>query len=207
MRPARVPAVFLLLLCCTFAAGKDKKKIILPADVLRAETVLVVIDPDAGVAPDAPLANQTARDDVEKAIMKWGRFSLANDVSTADLVIMVRKNNGKIAQGTIGGMPTNNRPVIFQPTDSGGRVGGSQGTPPMAGDPSGGRFPDPHPQIEAGPAQDTFTVYYGKRDNALDAPPVWRYNAKDALRSPAVPAVDEFRKVIAAAEKQQADTN
>jgi hypothetical protein len=48
-----------------------------------------------------------------------------------------------------------------------------------------------------------FVVYRGKRDNALDAPSVWRYNAKDALRSPDVPAVDAFRKLILAAEKQR----
>jgi hypothetical protein len=196
-------AFSLLLTCCALAAGKDKNKVVLPEVVLRAETVLVVIDPDAGVAPDAPLANQTARDDVEKALANWGRFSLATDVSTADLVITVRKGNGKIVQGTIGGVPTNNRPVIFQPTGSGVRIGGSEGTPPMAGDPTSPEPSNPHPQIEAGPAQDTFAVYYGKRNNALDAPAVWRYSAKDALQSPGVPAVDEFKKAITEAEKQQ----
>ena len=60
-----------------------------------------------------------------------------------------------------------------------------------------------HPQVEVGPAQDMFVVYRGKRDNALDYPAVWRYIAKDALRSPDVPAVDEFRKLIAKSEKQQ----
>jgi hypothetical protein len=49
-----------------------------------------------------------------------------------------------------------------------------------------------------------FVVYRGKRDDALDRPAVWRFSAKDALRSPAVPAVEEFRRVIAEAEKQQA---
>ena len=101
------------------AAGKDKKKIILPKDVLEARTVLVVIDPDAGIAVDAPNANRTAQEDVEKALMSWGRFTLATDVSTADLIISVRRGNGKTAQPTIGGVPTNNRPVIFEPTDSG----------------------------------------------------------------------------------------
>jgi len=47
-------------------------------------------------------------------------------------------------------------------------------------------------------------VYHGKQNNALDTPSVWRYSAKDALRSPGVPAVDEFRKVIVEAEKQRA---
>jgi hypothetical protein len=49
-----------------------------------------------------------------------------------------------------------------------------------------------------------FVVYRGKRDDALEYPAVWRYGAKDALRSPAVPAVEAFRKLIAEAEKQQA---
>ena len=49
-------------------------------------------------------------------------------------------------------------------------------------------------------------MYRGKRDNALDAPAVWRYSAKDALRSPDVPAVDVFRNLIKEAEKQQSAT-
>ena len=105
-----------LVMCCAVAAGKDKKKkILLPADVLQSRTALVVIDPDAGMSVDAPNANRTAQEDVEKALMKWGRFELATDVSTADLVIEVRKGSGKIAQPTIGGLPTNSRPVVFEP--------------------------------------------------------------------------------------------
>ena len=206
MRYQRVLAASLgLAMCCLVAAGKDKKKILLPADVLEAKTVLVVIDPDAGVSPDSPNANRTAQEDVEKALMKWGRFELATEVSTADLVITIRKGNGKIAQPTIGGIPNNNRPIIFQPTDSGGRVGGSRGTPPTAGDPTAPQNPEsPTPHVEVGSANDMFVVYRGKRDNPLDAPSVWRYGAKGGLNSPEVPAVDAFRKLIAEAEKQQA---
>ena len=64
MRVKRILASALLLFFTVAAAANDKKKVILPADVLRAETVLVIIDPDAGIAPEAPLANQTAREDV-----------------------------------------------------------------------------------------------------------------------------------------------
>lgn len=205
MRYCRGIAISVLLVCCLGAAGK-KKKILLPADVLEAKTVLVVIDPQAGMSMDDPNANNKALTDVENAISNWGRFELATDVSTADLVITVRKGNGKVAQTTIGGMPNNDRPVIFEPTDSGARIGGRNGYPPQAGDPTAPQSPNPHPQVEAGPSQDTFTVYRGKRDNALEAPSVWRYSAKDALSSPAVPAVDEFRKLIIEAEKQQADS-
>jgi len=211
MRVSRILAIAVLLFSTVFSAAKNKKKVILPAEILRAETVLVVIDPDAGVSLNAPLANQTARDDVEKAFIKWGRFRLANDLSTADLVITVRKGNGKIAQPTIGGLPSNNRPVIFEPTDSGGRIGGSHGTPPMAGDQTRSQYPDPHPQVEAGQIeQDMLVVYRGRRDSGgdpLDSPAVWRYQANDALRSPSVPAVEEFKKLITEAEKQQASSN
>jgi hypothetical protein len=203
MRYRRVLASSLgFVMFCVVAAGKDNKKILLPQDVLQARTVLVVIDPDAGVSLDSPNANRTAQDSVEKALMKWGRFELATDVSTADLIISVRKGSGKMAQPTIGGIPSNNRPVIFQPTESGGRVGGTRGTPPMAGDPTAHQSPDPAPQVEVGSANDMFAVYRGKRDDALDAPAVWRYTAKGALNSPEVPAVDAFRKLIVEAEKQ-----
>jgi len=77
-----------------------------------------------------------AQQDVEKALMNWGRFSLATDVSTADLVICVRKGNGKAVQPTIGAVPANNRPIVFDPTDSGGTFGGHRGNPPQADDPT-----------------------------------------------------------------------
>lgn len=194
----------LLLMCALVAAAKDKKKrALLPADVLQARTVLVMVDPYAGMAVDAPMANRTAQQDVEKALMLWGRFTLAPDASTADLIISVRKGNGKIAQPTVGGMPDNNNPVVLQPANSGGRVGGHTGTPPM-GDSAEAQTPSLHPQAEVGDAQDMFVVYRGKRDNPLDYPAVWRYSAKDALWSPTVPAVDEFRKLVVEAEKRQA---
>jgi hypothetical protein len=198
-------AVSLLLLCCLGAAAKNKRKVILPADVLQAETVLVVIDPDAGMAVDAPLANRNARNDVERALMNWGRFRLALSAADADLIVSVRKGDGRIARPTIGGIPDNDRPVIFQPSPTDPRVGGQRGTPPPLTDPTGSQSQGPHPQIESGASQDMFTVYRGKRDNALDYPPVWRYMAKDALRSPGVPAVEEFRKTVIEAEKQQAN--
>jgi hypothetical protein len=192
-----------LLLGCLAAAGKSKNKVVIPTDVLEARTVLVLIDPDAGVAIDAPMANRAAQEDVEKALMNWGRFRMAMSLSDADLIVTVRKGNGKVAQPTVGGIPTNNRPVIFEPTDSGGRGGGHTGTSPIPGDPTTAQSGDPRPQVEVGQSQDTFTVYRGQRDNPLDYPAVWRYIAKDALRSPGVPAVDEFRKAIIEAEKQQ----
>ena len=93
----RILALSVLLLSCLVGTAKDKKKVLLPADVLQAQTVLVVIDPNAGIDAQNPNANRTAQEDVEKALMKWSRFSLALDARTADLIITVRKGSGKIA--------------------------------------------------------------------------------------------------------------
>ena len=197
----RLAAAILAFSALLVFAGNDKKPV-LPAFVLRAETVFVLIDPDAGVSPSSPSANQKARDDVEKAIMKWGRFRLAINPGVADLVIVVRKGSGKIVQPTIGGLPTNDRPVIVQPTDNGIRLGGQKGRPPGSNEPAP-QDTHPSPQVEAGMTDDMFVVYQGGAGNPLDGPAAWRYMNKDALKSPSVPAVAEFRKAIEEAEKLQ----
>jgi hypothetical protein len=196
----------LLVLVLSFASlaiAGNKKKNSLPAYVLKARTVLVLIDPGAGISPASPLANKTAQEDVEKAIMKWGRLTPVMDTQTADLLITVRKGSGKIVQPTIGGMPTNDRPVIVQPTESGIRIGAQQGRPPDAPAQPHPQDTRPSPQTEVGPSEDMFVVYEGHVDGPLDRAPAWRYMTKDALHSPNVPAVAEFRKIIEEAEKQQ----
>jgi hypothetical protein len=105
-------ALAAIILFCALAPAKDKKKAVLPADVLHAETVLVIVDPAAGVDAADPNANRAARQAVEEALNRWGRFRLVQEGFTADLVIMVRKGNGKVAQGTIGGSPINGIPPV-----------------------------------------------------------------------------------------------
>ncbi len=188
-------ACSVLLLSCLVAAGKNKKKVPLPVDILQAHTAWVIIDPAAGVDVTDPNANRIALNDVQNALAKWGRLMPVTDLSRADLIIVVRKSNGKMVQPTIAGTPINTPPpVIGQRTDSGVNVSARQG-PPL-------EQSQPHPQTEVGNTQDTFAVYRNDPNNitgqnALDSPPVWRYTAKDALASPGVPAVDQFRKVIA----------
>jgi hypothetical protein len=46
-------------------------------------------------------------------------------------------------------------------------------------------------------------VYFGGEGNVANSSPVWRFTSKDALRSPSVPAADEFKQAITEAEKQQ----
>jgi hypothetical protein len=194
------PLVLLFLIVIPFAPAKDKKEI-LPAYVLEARTVLVVIDPNAGISSSNPNENRTAQEDVEKALMNWGRFSPVLDATNADLVISVRRGHGKAVNNTIGGVPSD-RPVIMEPIDSGIRIGGQHGTPPpvTADSPP----PGPHPQTEIGPTEDTFIVYRGKVEYPLDNASVWRFVAKDALSSPSVPAVAQFQKVIEQTEKELA---
>lgn len=205
-------AISLLFLCCLVAAAKEKKKKApLPFDVLRARTAWVIVDPSAGVDVQNPEANQRARADVEAALAKWGRLIPVTDPSQADLIIVVRKDNGKLVQPTIAGTPVNDPPpMIGQRSDTGLTASGRVGRPLE-------RQERPHPQMEGGTGDDTFTVYRGdpsyyrgnpannssdpELSNPLNGPPVWRYLSRNALESPNVPAVDQFRKAIAKTEK------
>lgn len=196
----------LVLLFACLAAANNKKKDALPAEVLDAQTVVVLVDPDAGMATSAPLANRTAQEDVEKALAKWGRLKPVLIGNTADLVIIVRKGNGKIVQPTVGGEPTNDRPVVVVPSDNGIHIGAQQGRPPDSTQPPPA---DTSPGLggEVGPTEDTFLVYRGGSGSPpFERAPVWRYVAKNGLRSPDVPAVAEFRKAIEAAVKKQQKT-
>ncbi|MBZ5649230.1 MAG: hypothetical protein LAO18_01965 [Acidobacteriia bacterium] len=201
----RISIVFLsvLLLSVLHIQAKEKKKQLLPEDVLRAQTVMVVIHPDAGEALTAPLANRNAQDEVERAITKWGRFDLVMDAYTADLIIAVRKGNksGPI----IAHSPADDRPVIFQPGIGDARIGQQQGRPPDLSQPLPGGMGNRGPQLgtQIISSDDTFEVYRGRMEYPLDTSPVWRYIAKDSLNAPQVPAVEQFRKAIEESEKQR----
>jgi hypothetical protein len=200
---ARMTMFFLVVLVvASMAHARNKKKQVLPDSVLKAQTVLVVIYPGAGEPLTNPTANQTAQDNVEKALMKWGRFRLVMDAQTADLVIAVRK--GHAGGPTVSNSPTDNRPVIVQSTGGDIRVGGQRGRPPDLTDPGLGGSTDSGPRIgnEIGTSEDTFEVYRGGVEYPLDGAPVWRYIAKGALNGPEVTAVEQFQKVLSESEKQ-----
>jgi len=195
--------LFLLLLVPQINA-KNKKKQLLPDYVLRAERGLVVIHPDASEGVTNPMANRTARDEVERAITKWGRFDLVMDANTAQLIIAVRKGNksGPI----ISHSPVDNRPVTTLPSGGDARVGQPQqpGRPPDLTEPFPGGSGNRGPQLgsQVGSSDDTFEVYRGGGEYPLDTAPVWRYIAKGSLDSPQVAAVEQFRKAIEESEKQ-----
>lgn len=212
-----------LLVLPSLGFAKDKQKATLPDYVLQARTVAVVIDPDAGVSLSDPQANQVAQRDVETALLNWGRFQPILAGQNADLVIVVRRGTGKVAAGTVHDPRQSRRPVAIDPTNNGIDVGMQRGqAPPYAGDlpdasqsgiPSGSQnMPDgrmdeqPHPQAEIGNAssEDSFLVYRGKVDDPLESSPVWRYEAKNALKPHTVPAVDAFRKAVNQADQAAA---
>ncbi|HEV2467872.1 MAG TPA: hypothetical protein VGS78_01655 [Candidatus Sulfotelmatobacter sp.] len=202
MTARRFSLLVLALVLAVPAIAKDKKKAILPGYILQARTVAVVIDPDAGEPLDEPNANVTARDSVEKALMQWKRYDVLMDGMNPDLIIVVRTGNGKTSRPTVAGGPIDRRPGFGQGTDDTIRIGAQQGQAPPLSDPSA-EPPNrgPHVSNEAGPSEDSFTVYRGDVTDPLDAPAAWRYVAKDCLRAPEVTAVEKFRKAVADSEQ------
>lgn len=195
------------ILLAGVAVAKDKKKPVLPGYILQARTVLVTIDPETGEPLDQPNANAVARENVEKALMEWGRFHLVMDGEESDLVFMVRTGNGRGMRPTMKGGPIDQRPGVGQSTDSSIRIGGQAGHAPSMSDPTiDPQDRRPHIGNEAGPSEDMLQVYRGGVQYPLDSSPAWRYIAKDCLRAPEVTAVEQFRKAIAEAEKAQAQS-
>jgi hypothetical protein len=217
---AYLSAALAAMLFPSLALAKNKSKSTLPADVLQARSVAVVIDPTAGVSMDDPQANQVAQRDVETAFLNWGRFQPVLDGQSADLIIVVRRGTGKVASATVHDPQQNRRPVVIDPIETGIGVGVQRGhAPPYAGQPDasqGSSIPDPsngpmtddraHPQMEIGnsTSNDSLLVYRGRTEKPLDGPVVWRYEAKNALKPHTVPAVDAFRKAVDQAEQAAA---
>jgi hypothetical protein len=192
----------------SFAKNKDKG---LPPYIMNAHTVSVMIDPSAGMSVEDPRANEVARKDVEAALLNWGRFLPMTGTQGADLIIVIRKGHAKMVDDTIIGPPQNDRPGSITPMNNGVSLGAQHGAQQAGG--MGSNAPDastqgsPHTQMEVGSVQDSFVVYDGTNKDPLDSSPGWRYTAKDGLHSHNVPAVDEFRKAVAAADKAAAAKN
>ncbi|HEY2118551.1 MAG TPA: hypothetical protein VGH37_05145 [Candidatus Acidoferrum sp.] len=197
-----------LALCLTssVALSKKKEKPVVPELLLRAQTMVVLIQPDAGEPMNEPTANRKAREDVEKAFMSWGRYRLVQEAQSADIVVTVKKGSEKATTPTVNGGPVDQRPVTMETTDNQIRIGAQQGRPI-----NGSQAPDQtapegraHPGVEAGSSDDSFLVYQGGDSYTPYSAPLWSYNAKNGLRAPDVKAVQEFRKVITEAEKAAA---
>ena len=62
---------------------------------LQAHTVAVIIHPDAGIDLEQPDANKIAQRDLEAALLNWGSVDRTISRRNADLIIVVRKGNGR----------------------------------------------------------------------------------------------------------------
>ncbi|HTT21720.1 MAG TPA: hypothetical protein VMG82_22520 [Candidatus Sulfotelmatobacter sp.] len=195
----------LALLLIVPATAKDKKKSQIPEYILRAQSVRVVIDPEAGEPLYQPNANATARENVEKALTEWGRYRVvALDGEDADIVIAIHTGDDRMVRPTIKGGPIDQRPGIAQGSPGNVRIGGQGGQPTMNDptmDPQNPQNQAPRMGQEVGPRQDSFMVYSGRTVDPTNSPALWRYTAKGCLNAPEVKAVEEFRKAIAEAEK------
>jgi hypothetical protein len=197
--------VGLLIAVPVLAKNKAEKGV--PNYILNAKTVAIVVDPKAGIDIDDPRANQVAQKDVETALLNWGRFQPVIFTQGADLIIVIRKGHARVVDQTVSDPRQNNRVGMIDPTANGVSVGAQHGRQPDgtgAGTPDASDRDSAHPQTEVGTTEDTFLVYNGDSKDPLDSPVGWRYIAKDGLRSHNVPAVDEFRKAVAAADKAAA---
>src|SRR5215469_5316809 len=162
----RITIFFAIVLAVVpLASAKDKKKQPLPEYVLKAQTIAVVIRPEAGEPLTSPSANRTAQVNVM-------------NVNTADLIVAVQKAhvNGPIIRNS----PVDSQPIVLDggatPSDGGIPPASVHGRSPDLTDPRG-RPTSTTPSIssEAGLSQDSFEVYRGGVDYPLDASPVWRY--------------------------------
>jgi hypothetical protein len=199
----RASALLAVSLLVTLGFAKDKKNV-LPAYVLSAKTVAVIIDPSAGISIDDPRANQDAQKDVEAALLSWGRFEPVMSTQMADLIIVLRRGSGRMMNDTMPDPRQNDRAGVITPTGNGGSMGGQRGPQPgMPGGPGMGPGQQ-SPQSEIGLADDSFVVYKGGDEKPLETPPAWRYVAMDGLSPHSVPAVAVFRKAVENAEKAAA---
>jgi hypothetical protein len=178
VRASMALLLFSLLLGPQAQAKNKKKQQLLPDQVLKAKTVLVLIHSEMGEPLTNPRPGRT-QGEVEEAIMKWGRFRLVRDTQTADLVIV--------------GVQQSRPPDLTEPG-----FGGSEASVRQAQDQR------TRPRVnETGSSEDIFEVYLGGVGHPLDRTPIWRYTAKQALNGPRVDAVEQFRKAITESEEQR----
>lgn len=179
-------------------------------DILEARTIAVVAySPQA--ASDSE-ENELSRLEVQQAMQKWGKYQVVADAGAAALIVVVRKGHAQAA--TIGG-PAGGPPVVVGSVDSGVNISVHRGqNQPLSRTDSSQESSQPRLGSEVGSPDDLLEIYRGRQplpgDGSrnpspypLDEPPVWTYTARDALRSPKLEAVTEFRKAVEAAEKKK----
>ena len=160
-----------LLLVSPLLFAKDK---VFPKLIVNAR--YVVITDDLGrLQTDTRLmpSDRRAMADVETALQKWGRYTLAHRLEDADLVIVVRK--GRYAEAL-----------------AGVRIHGGSGEP--------GASIHPDVQGDAGDPQDMIAVY--DASHGVDSSALWRSRQRDGLKPPDMELIKELRTTVENAAKQ-----
>lgn len=180
--------VVLVVVVALMAMSADaKKKPSLPAELLKAKFVTVMIYPNGteNVRGNNVSfgADRRALANVETAIKKWGRWTVLSSEDQADIVIAVRKGRG--------------------PSESVGVPGTTY--PPSIGVSTG---------VEVGPSEDMIAIYAAHRgaensvwhrgDTPIDGVLLWRVIQSGALSGPEVPGIQQLRKQIEQAETEKA---
>jgi hypothetical protein len=142
-----------------------------------------------------------AQKDVEAALLKWGRFDLVPDPKTADLIVMVRKGNGRLMDEALPDIRQNSG---INPDNRGGPMGPPRGSQPDQSLNPGLGSSRQSPQAGMGDAGDLLSVFKGGQ-NTLYATPVWTYAGRDGLSPQTVSAVTAFKKAVAVADKAEAE--
>jgi hypothetical protein len=151
-----------------------KNKQVFPKLIVNARYVMVTTSfgdfpSDTRIMP----GDRRAMADVQEAIQKWGRYSLAYSPQDAELIIVVRK--GRIAEAL-----------------AGVHVHGGTGQP----DPS----IEPQVNGDAGDPQDMVMIYDASL--GTDSPPLWRSREKGGLEPPQMKLLEKLRSDVDAAAKQ-----
>jgi hypothetical protein len=210
MRSRVLCSCLMLLLLVPLAVAKDKDKdkdkTQLPKLVVSAQYVFVTTY--FGDPSDQPLnihimpEDRQAVADVQRAIEKWGKYSIALVRGDADLVIVVRK--GRLAETQAGvrahagsRLPSNrpNEPAgIADPTNPdtpGAELGDNSRTPSVR----------PEATADFGDPQDEIAVYSAALGNEANTPPIWRGRRIDGLDPPQMRLIQELRTKVEAAAK------
>jgi hypothetical protein len=174
----RLFLLLLFLLALTAAAKKSE----LPAELLKAKSVVVTAYPETGDTVASTFNRPPIGEDlrvireVETAIKKWGRWRVVSTSNEADLIIAVRK--GRI-----------------------GSVGVEFPVPPPNGESK-----EVSVTAESGSPEDVIAVYSagnvvdtGSSRHDLDAA-IWRLVQSNALEAPNIPGIQQLRKEIEKAD-------
>jgi hypothetical protein len=206
MRSCDLRFLVVPLLFFPWAVAKDKPP--LPKLVVSAQYVLVTTE--CGDPAEQPLnphimpEDRQAVSDVQNAIEKWGRYSIAYRRQDADLILVVRK--GRVAEGLLGaqvhaGSRVPNRST--QPDDI-----AQPGTPDpdnpcgaRAGSNAPGTSVRPEATADLGDPQDMIVLYASALGTENNSPPLWRGRRPDGLKAPQMRLVQELRSKVEAAAK------